>query len=153
VAEPVPTPDPEEEARQAEEAIRRAEKLYEQEKYWDAIQLLEPAVEVLQGKMRLRGRLTLARCLVQNPKWAKRAEETLHAAVRDEPQAADAFALLGKIYRDRGLRTRAVTMYRRVLELKPDHEEAAQYLAANSSPEAPRAEEGGGLFKRLFRKP
>jgi tetratricopeptide (TPR) repeat protein len=158
---PGPAPDPEEEARQAEEAIRRAEKLYEQAerdpalvgKYHDAIELLKPAVRVVQGKMRLRGRLALARCYLKNPKWAKDAERVLLEATQDDPQAPEAFALLGGLYHDRGLRTRAVTMYKRALDLKPDHEEAAQYLAANAAPEPPLPSEGSGLLKKLFRKP
>ena len=44
-------------------------------------------------------------------------------------------------------------MYRKVLELKPDHEEAAQFLAANASePEPPEDEGGSGLLGRLFKK-
>ena len=156
-APPEPPRDPEEEARLAEEAIRRAAKLVEQEKYWDAIQLLEPAVEVVRGKSRLRARVLLARCYVKNPKWAKSAEATLLAATREEPKAVEPWALLGAIYAEKGLRTRATTMYRKVLELNPDHEEAAQYLALHAPPPLPPEDEGGGesgggLLGRLFRK-
>ena len=154
---PEPPRDPEEEARLAEEAVRQAVKLVEQEKYWDAIQLLEPAVEALQGKPRLRARVLLARSYARNPKWAKSAEATLLAATREEPKAVEPWALLGAIYAEKGLRTRATAMYRRVLELKPDHEEAAQYLAQNAPPPEPPEDEGGGeggggLLGRLFRK-
>ncbi len=156
-APPEPPVDPEEAARLAEEDIRRAAKLVEQEKYWDAIQLLEPAVEVVEGKSRLRARVLLARCYIRNPKWAKSAEATLLAATREEPKAVEPWALLGTIYAEKGLRTRATAMYRKVLELKPDHEEAAQYLAQNAPPPEPPEDEGGGeggggLLGRLFRK-
>jgi tetratricopeptide (TPR) repeat protein len=156
-APPEPPPDPEEAARRAEENIRRAAKLVEQEKYWDAIQLLEPSVEVVEGKSRLRARVLLARCYIRNPKWAKSAEATLLAATREEPKAVEPWALLGTIYAEKGLRTRATAMYRKVLELKPDHEEAAQYLAQDSPPPEPPEDEGGGeggggLLGRLFRK-
>ena len=156
-AAPEPPRDPEEEARLAEEAIRRAAQLFEQEKYWDAIQLLEPAVEAAQGKPRLRARVLLARSYVRNPKWAKSAEATLLAATREEPKAVEPWALLGAIYAEKGLRTRATAMYRKVLELKPDHEEAAQYLALQALPKEPPEDEGGdegggGLLGRLFRK-
>ena len=156
-AAPEPPRDPEEEARLAEEAIRRAAKLVEQEKYWDAIQLLEPAVEAVQGKPRLRARVLLARCYIRNPKWAKSAEAMLLAATREEPKAVEPWALLGAIYAEKRLRTRATAMYRKVLELKPDHEEAAQYLALNAPPPEPPEDEGGGeggggLLGRLFRK-
>jgi Tfp pilus assembly protein PilF len=95
----------------------------------------------------------LARCYLKNPKWAKRAEETLLSVTREDPQAADAWALLGALYSERGLRARAVTMYRRVAELKPDHEEAVQFLAAALPEPATPEEGGGGLLRKLFRKP
>ena len=150
-----PPRDPEEEARLAEEAIRRAAKLVEQEKYWDAIQLLEPAVEAVQGKPRLRARVLLARTYARNPKWAKSAETMLLAATREEPKALEPWALLGAMYAEKGLPTRATAMYRKVLELKPDHEEAAQYLALHAAAPEPPEDEGGregGLLGRLFRK-
>jgi tetratricopeptide (TPR) repeat protein len=155
-AEPAPPEPPraaEEEARAAEDSIRRAAKLVEQEKYWDAIQLLQPAIDAVQGKTRLRGQLALARCYAKNPNWAKEAERVLLAATRENPQAGEAWALLGGIYARKGLRTRALTMYRKVLELKPDHEEAAQFVAANApGPEPPEDEGRSGLLGRLFKK-
>jgi tetratricopeptide (TPR) repeat protein len=152
-AAPEPPRDPEEEARLAEESIRRAAKLVEQEKYWDAIQLLQPAIDAVQGKARLRGQLLLARSKARNPKWAKEAEEVLLTAARESPQAVDAWALLGELYAQKGLRTRAVTMFRKAIELQPDHEGAAQYLAANApEPELPEDDEGGGLLGRLFKR-
>jgi curved DNA-binding protein CbpA len=164
-----PPVDPEEEARQAEDAVRRAAKLLEQAKVleqekpgepehqrltYDAIQLLEPVLEKLQGKPRLRAQLLLARANAKNPKWAKRAEELLLDASRENPQSPEPWALLGAIYAERGLRTRAVSMYRKVLELNPEHEEAGHFLAGNAppEPEPPEAEGGGGLLGRLFRK-
>jgi tetratricopeptide (TPR) repeat protein len=156
-APPEPPRDPEEETRLAEEAVRQAAKLVEQEKYWDAIQKLEPAVEVVQGKTRLRARVLLARCYVKNPKWAKSAEAMLLAATREEPKAIEPWALLGAFYAEKGLRTRATAMYRKALELNPDHEDAARYLAENAPPPEPPEEEGGGeggggLLGRLFRR-
>ncbi len=145
-------PDLEAEARAAEEALRRAAKLYEAEKYWDAIQLLEPAVEALPPKLKTRARVLLARCNLKNPKWVRRAEETLLAATREDPKAVDAWALLGQVYADKGLASRAQSMFRKVLELKPDHEEALQFLQA-AAPEPPAAQEPPpGLLSKLFRK-
>jgi curved DNA-binding protein CbpA len=167
--EPPPARDLEEEARVAEESLRKAAKLLEMAKAleqekpnepehqrltYDAIQLLEPALPVLQGKLKQRAQVLLARGYSKNPKWAKRAEELLLTATRDSPQSPDAFALLGSIYAARGLKARALSNYKKVLELKPDHEEAFKYLAENSTPEDTPDQEGGGggLLGRLFRK-
>jgi tetratricopeptide (TPR) repeat protein len=150
---PEPPPDPEEEARQAEESIRKAGKLVEQEKYWEAIQLLEPALRVAQGKPRLRAQLLLARSKAKNPRWTKEAEELLLAATRESPQALEGWALLASIYAGKGLKARALSTYRRVLELEPDHEEAREYVVRNApEPPPPPEDSGGGLLGRLFRK-
>jgi hypothetical protein len=168
-AEPVPTRDPEEEARLAEQSLHKAAKLLEtaraleQEKpnepdhqrlTFDAIQLLEPAVLALTGKQKLRARLLLARGYAKNPKWAKRAEELLLDVAREHPREAEPFALLATIYAARGLKARVLAMYRKVLELKPDHEEAGRYVAENAGaePQQQPPEGGGGLLGRLFRK-
>jgi tetratricopeptide (TPR) repeat protein len=152
-AEPAPPPpDPEEQAAMAEQAIRRAVKLFEMEKYWDAIQLVDPALEAARGKVRVLGQLTLARCRAKNPKWAKEAETVLLAATREDPRAVEAWALLAELYAQRGMRNRALTMYRKVLELNPDHEDAVRYVAASAPDEDAPPGEGSGLLGRLFRR-
>ena len=150
---PAPPPDPAEEQRKAELAIRTAEKLYEKEKFWDAIQILEPAVPIVTGRMKQRAHVALARCYLKNPNWAKRAEEQLLGAAREDPKNVDAHFILGTIYKDRGLNARALSMFRKVVELKPDHEEVHALLAAVAPPETPPVERGGGLIGRLFKKP
>jgi curved DNA-binding protein CbpA len=142
--------DPEAEVRAAEAQVRVAEKHFENEKYWDAIQALEPAVMVVTGKMRQRARVLLARSYLKNPKWVKRAEETLLAVIQDDDKNVDGHFLLGKIYKERGLKTRAQTMFRRTLELKPDHEEAAAELPTPGEEED--APSGGSFIRKLFGK-
>jgi curved DNA-binding protein CbpA len=169
-AAPEPPPrDLEEEARLAEEALRKAAKLLEQARAleqekpddpqhqrltYDAIQLLEPVLETVTGKSRLRAQLLLARGYSKNPKWAKRAEELLLDASRENPKSVEPLALLGAIYAARGIKSRALTMYKKVLELKPDHEEAFKYLAENNPVETDphEPESGGGLLGRFFKK-
>ncbi len=61
--------------------------------------------------------------------------------------------LLGHIYAARGIKSRALSMYKKALELKPDHEEALRFVAENGGAEAPPGEaEGGGLLGRFFQK-
>jgi tetratricopeptide (TPR) repeat protein len=137
--------------RAAEQAVRNAGGLFDKEKYWDAIQLLEPLVSEMPVRLRTRGRTLLARCYLKNPKWARRAEEVLLEVTRDDPKAVDSWALLGNIYEGKGIRTRALSMYKKALELKPDHEDASRYVLAHP-PEEPQPEEDGGLLRKLFRK-
>jgi len=143
--DPVPPMDP----AVAAQSVRRAEKYMEQEKYWDAMQLLEAAVPVLEGKQKQRARLDLARVYTKNPNWVHQAEETLHEVVRDDPKNAEAYLALGQLYKAGGLRSRSVGMFRKVVELKPDHEEALTELAA-LGPEPEGGVDSGGFLKKLF---
>lgn len=149
-ANPGAAANPELETHVAEESVKRAERYLLEEKYWDAIQLLEPAIGALSGKSKVRARLALARAYLKNPHWLKRAEEVLQAITREDGRSAEAFFLLGLLYKQGGLRSRAASMFRKALELKPDHEQAAAELAGlPREPPAPPTE-SGGILKKLF---
>jgi tetratricopeptide (TPR) repeat protein len=128
-----------------------------QEKFWDAIQLLENAIPAARSRMKQKGRVLLARSYLRNPNWVKQAEQVLLAATQEDATYAEPFFVLGTIYKASGLRSRAVSMFRKAVELKPEHEEAAAELLA-LAPEPPPAEEAeesppsGGLLKKLFRR-
>jgi tetratricopeptide (TPR) repeat protein len=148
-----PPPDPAFEARLADESYRKAEKHFDREQYWDAIQLLEPAVQMAQGKPRNKVRVLLAKAYLKNPKWIKRAEEQLQTVLKEEAANVEAHFLLGTIYKTGGLKSRAIHAFQRVLELKPDHEQAAVQLGdLGPDPSEPPPSGGGGLLKKLFGK-
>ena len=149
-AEPAapPPPDPAAEGRAADDAIRKADKLFSQDKYWDAIQLLEPVVGVKEAKLRSRGQILLARAYTKNPKWVKRGEELLQTLIQAGPRNVEAHFVLATIYRDSGLKSRAQAMFRKVLELKPDHEGALAETASQATEPPP----SGGIIKKLFGK-
>jgi len=144
--------DPAALARAAEQAIARAAKFLEKEQYWDAIQTLDATLPMVEGKLLQKGRLLWARAKMKNPNWVKEAEEKLRKEVlAEDPRNLEALYLLGTIYRDQGLTSRAQAMFRKVLELKPDHEGAlAEVPRQEPAPEPPP--EKGGLFKKLFKK-
>jgi tetratricopeptide (TPR) repeat protein len=146
--------DPAQEAAAADEAYRRAQKHFEKEQYWDAIQLLEPALPKVQGKARNKVRVLLAKAYLKNPKWVKRAEEQLQIVAREDASNFDAHFLLGTIYKSGGLKSRAIHSFERVLEIKPDHEAAAAELASlqDENPTSPPGSGGGGLLKKIFGK-
>ena len=144
-----PAADPAQERRQAEEAIRKAARAVAAEKYWEAIQLLEPAIGRVDGKVKQNGRILLARAYLKNPNWVKQAEELLITVAHEDPKNVDALLLLGHIYKTGGLRSRAVSTYRKVLDLKPDQEDALSALS-ELAPEDPDPGPGGGLIKKIF---
>ena len=147
-----PAVDPAHEIKMAELSVRQAEKRFAEEKYWDAIQLLEPAIGKLEARPRARAQVLLAKAYAKNPKWAKRAEEALQQAIQDDPKFAESYYQLALIYKTGGIRSRALTMLRKAVELKPEHEQAAAELAALTPEEPEPAPEGGGLFKKLLRR-
>jgi tetratricopeptide (TPR) repeat protein len=130
VDEPFLAPaDPVENALMADDAIRQTEFLLIEGRYWDAIQLLERTVpHILAKRQSAKARVLLGRAYLKNPMWVRKGEEILHGVLRDEPQHVEACFALGGLYKESGLRSRAVTMFRKVLEVKPDHKRAAAEL-------------------------
>jgi tetratricopeptide (TPR) repeat protein len=129
-----------------EEILLRARLLLSQARYWDAIQMLENAVPQMEPRRNQhKGRILLAKAYTKNPKWIRKAEEYLQEVVREDPGSFEAHYELGLLYKQVGQVARAQAAFRRVVELKPDHREAAAELGLDAGP-AP----GGGLLKRLF---
>jgi tetratricopeptide (TPR) repeat protein len=139
-------------ARQAEEAIRRAAVSVAEEKYWEAIQLLETSIMRVEGPIKQAGCVLLARAYSKNPNWVKQAEQLLQQVLQEDPGNVDACLQLAAIYRGGGLRSRTATMLRRALELNPAHEHARAQLEALESEAAPAPLESGLLKKLLRRK-
>jgi hypothetical protein len=141
-------------SRQDPEAmVRNAGILIGKEQYWDAIQILEPAVPLSEGRLRQKVRVLLAKCYLKNPKWVHRAEEVLQVAVKEDGGYAEPFYLLGTIYKGNKLNSRALSMFRKAVELKPEHEEAKKELSELEAAlvvEAPPPEETPGFLKKIF---
>jgi len=158
-AEPAPPPelptDPAlahaEAVESAARDIRQASKLISEQKYWDAIQLLEPIVAKMDGAVRLKARLGLARAYMKNINWLKRAEEQLLIVLDEDARNVEAYVLLGQVYHAGNLNNRAQAMYRKALEIAPTHEEALRELAALGGHAGQPADHRGLLDKLLGR--
>jgi tetratricopeptide (TPR) repeat protein len=132
-------------AFEAHDALARAEAFVSIERYWEAIQILERLLPRMgPSEARLAARVLLARAYLQNPKWVRKAEEALQAALQEDPRRVEALFLLGRLYRGQGLHRRAEALLRRVLELEPAHGPTAAELKALG---------GSPLLKKLFGKP
>jgi hypothetical protein len=128
----------------ADDHIQRAESLTMAEQHWEVIQLLEPVLTGFTGKRKQRARLLLARAYAKNPKWLKRGERILQTILEDDPQNADAYFLLGTIYKAGGLQTRATGAFKKVLELQPGHKQAQDELQAVEPAPSPKKRWFGG---------
>src|SRR5262249_41215814 len=123
-----PPADPVADAREVGVAIKKATFLLEHEKYWDAIQLLEPALLKAQGTPLKEGSVLLARAYMKNVNWLKQAEELLLAVIKDDHAHVEAHLMLAGIYRDQGLKQRAAAAFKKIVELQPEHEQARAEL-------------------------
>jgi hypothetical protein len=137
-------------AESAQEAARNGARLVKEGKYWDAIQLVEPALVHLSGPPLAKARVTLARAYMNNPNWLRRAEDALQKVLQQAPEYAEAYVVLGQVYRASSQRARAAAMYRRALELQPGNAEAQAELTALDP--ASGSDPGSGRLKKLFRK-
>jgi serine/threonine protein kinase/TolA-binding protein len=124
-------PDPAAEVRNAEALIRK-------EKYWDAIQLLEPLTAGgATGAVLTRAHLLLGQAYMKNPHWLKRAADQLQLAIDADPRNGEAHFTLGLVFKANGLNHRAATMFRKAVELMPAHVDAQRELAEIEGPAAP----------------
>jgi tetratricopeptide (TPR) repeat protein len=134
----------------AHESLLAAEEHHREGRYWDAIQLLESTIPRLEGPERLRARVALARAQMKNPNWLKRAEESLHALLQEHPQSVEALLVLAELYRSTQMRSRALAMYRRALEIDRDNKEAQSAVRFLQSADQASSPDTGKLFKKLF---
>jgi Tfp pilus assembly protein PilF len=82
----------------------------------------------VEGALRIRARLVLARASMKYPDQLRRAESLLQEVLHEDPLRLEAYLLLGDIYRNSQLRARATAMYRRALDLQPQNRHALREL-------------------------
>jgi hypothetical protein len=118
----------------ADDVIRRATGMMAADPF-GAIRLLEAVIpRVYVKELKREAQVLLARGYTRNPKWVRRGEEMLQGVVREDPSCVEAYLALGALYKGKGLKARAVTMFRRVLELRPDHTLAEAEVRSLSTP-------------------
>ncbi len=143
---PSPSPDRAIERQSVEEALARADETFAAGHYWDALQIAGGVLPMAKGKLRQRARILKAKAYLKEPRWRKVAEEELRAAVQEDRSNADAYYLLGTLYKAEGAQDWAKAMFRKVLALQPRHARALVELGPEPTEERPL----GGLLKRLL---
>jgi len=132
---------------QVGEMFDRAKEHFNDGRYWEAIAVLAEVIPLAEGGLKLQARLLMAKAYLKYPEKVREAERELLEVTQAQPENVEATYLLGTFYLHRGLAARAEALFRRVLELKPNHREAIAQLATLKPKEA-----GGGLFSRLFKR-
>ena len=130
----------------SDDILDRARDLLKSERYWDLIQLVEPAVPHASDALQVRLRLLLAQAYQKNPKWRRRAEEVLKQILDSRPTNVPALMMLGSLYADGQLAQRASGLFKKVLELDAENDEARQALDAIEAPGGKPRAAFGGLF-------
>lgn len=113
----------------ADQALKDATRLLATGDYWEAMQVLERAVELAPGsKLNQAIRILLAQTTGRNPQWLKQAEARLLEILQEDPRSFDAYVALGGVYRAAGLKSRALSQLRKALELDPGNKSAQAEL-------------------------
>jgi hypothetical protein len=129
--EPAPAPPPEEpDPIDPSALVAEAEVFFGKQAYWDVIRHLEPVLHRLDGSLRTRAVLVLARAYMKNPNWQKKAEGLLVDQLKRDPDCAPAGCFLGQLYASNGLGSRARRVFESVLEIEPGHRGAELAIQA-----------------------
>ena len=123
-----------ERADPTEEYILRAHASLGQGDTSGAAQLLEYVLGLpdVRADHRKAARVLLARTYRQDPKTARDAERVLLDIVAEDPSYVPGYLALGSLYKEGGMRSRALRMFRKVTELDPAHEQAQEEIVALS---------------------
>lgn len=118
--------EPEDAMRKADIKFRQGKTLYTQERFDDAVSLLEEAVRIRKNKGDYYLLLAMAESKI--PAYSKKAEEDFLKAIALEPWNPEGYVGLGYLYKNEGLVTKAGRQFQKALEADPDHKQALQEL-------------------------
>ena len=96
----------------------------------EAVAQVEPVLSRLEGPLRTRSTILLARGYMADPQRRGQAEAVLLDLVRETPGCTPAYFFLGTLYKRGNEPERARSMYNKVLELEPGHRGAKAELKA-----------------------
>jgi hypothetical protein len=141
---------------QLEKAVATGEELVTDGQYGEAMQAIEPVVHRIDGPLRVRALMALARASRRYPEKLRQAEGHLQEVLRDHADFLDgtveleALLLLADIYKASALPVRAAATYRKVLAIQPGNRRANRELAALEGPSPPPP--GGGSLLGFLKK-
>ena len=118
--------EPQDAMKKADIKFRQGKTLFVQERYDDAVSLLEEAVRIRKNKGDYY--LLLAMAEAKIPAYTKKAEEDFLKAVALEPWNPEGYVGLGYLYKNEGLLTKAGRQFQKAVEADPDHKLALQEL-------------------------
>ncbi len=133
--------------KKADIKYRQGRTLYNQERYEEALKLLEEAVRLKKNKAIYF--LVLAKAKSKVPPFHKKAEEDFQKAIELEPSNPECYVGLGTYYKEEGLLDKAKKQFKKALEVDPEHQIALKELGLT---EKPKKRGLTGIFKPLGKK-
>jgi hypothetical protein len=122
----------------AEGILREARELISSRRYWDAIGTLQAWIpHTSDPQLRHTMQIYLAHATSRNPHWLERSQEILVDVIAEDPDNVHAHLMLGAVYRRSRDDERAREMFRKVLELDPEHRQARAALEALEGVDSP----------------
>jgi curved DNA-binding protein CbpA len=133
--------------KKADIKYRQGRTLYNQERYEEALKLLEEVVRLKRNKAIYFLMLAMAKTKV--PPFHKKAEEDFQKAIKLEPSNPECYIELGKYYKEEGFSDKAKKQFKKALEVDPEHHVALKELGLTEK----RKKKGiKGIFKPLGKK-
>jgi curved DNA-binding protein CbpA len=142
-----PEPGRKELEKEADIKYRQGRTLYNQERYEEALKLLEEAVRLKKNKAVYF--LVLGKAKSKVPPFHKKAEEDFQTAIRLEPSNPECYVGLGTYYKEEGILDKAKKQFKKALEVDPEHKIALKELGLT---EKPKKKGLTGVFKSLGKK-
>jgi curved DNA-binding protein CbpA len=126
---------------------RQGRTLYNQERYDEALKLLEEAVRLKKNKGIYF--LMLAKAKSKVPPFHKKAEEAFLKAIKLEPSNPEFYVGLGTYYKEERFFDKAKKQFKEALEIDPENKIALKELGLT---EKPKKKGLTGIFKQLGKK-
>jgi curved DNA-binding protein CbpA len=118
--------EPQDALKTADIKFRQGKTLYAQERYDEAVSLLEEAVRLRKNKGDFYLLLAMAESKI--PSYRQKAEGDFLKAIGLEPWNPEGYVGLGYLYKNEGLMTKAARQFQKAIEADPDHKLAQQEL-------------------------
>lgn len=132
--------EPEDAMKRADIKFRQGKTLYTQERFDDAVSLLEEAVRIRKNKGDYYLLLAMAESKIAS--YSRKAEEDFLKAITLEPWNPEGYVGLGYLYKNEGLLTKAARQFQKAVEADPDHKLAQQELQLINKGSRPKGLKG-----------
>ncbi len=132
----------------AEDCLEKAKECLRGKNFAGSITWLHKCVEIAPGESKYHA--MLARSLAAVPTYRPEAVQHYEKAIELDPWNTSAYFQLGELFETMKLPWRAAPLYKKILDIDPDHAKARERLAAVEPDSAAKQNTSATLFGRVF---